>query len=143
MELSHLNHSLYARPVTAAVEGHARRNDRERELTPGHNSAVTKRPSADQHRHSDRIRRDDGQRRLHNEQELRRQYADQELAFARNPNASSFGEQMAVASQQARHLHTKRSYTTPAMVSARGREANRRYLDASMSKQAHFIDEVV
>jgi hypothetical protein len=143
MELSHLNQSLYPRPVTAAVEGHSRQDERERELTPGTSAAVKRRASTDQRRHSERIRREESQRRLHNEQAMRRHHADQELEIARNPNASSFGEQMAVASRQARHLHTKRGYTPPALVSARGREANRRYLDASMSNQARFIDEVV
>lgn len=69
--------------------------------------------------------------------------ADQELEIARNPNGFSFGEQLAVASQQARHFHHKRGYTPPALISARGREANRRYLDTPLSNQSRFIDEVV
>jgi len=143
MELSHLNQSLYPRPVTAAVEGHSRQDGSDRELTPYTSASVKRRASTDQHRHSDRVRREESQRRMHDQQALRRHHVDQELEIARNPNASSFGEQMAVASRQARHSHTKRGYTPPALVSARGREANRRYLDAPMSNQARFIDEVV
>ncbi|MBI1421990.1 MAG: hypothetical protein GC149_00905 [Gammaproteobacteria bacterium] len=144
MELAHLQQSLYPRAVTASGEGNLRRDGQEREFSPGHASSVKKQSSMEaQQQRLERVRRDDAERRGFEEQAVRQYQAQQDPDTLGYTNASVFGDRLAMASRQARQSQARRGYVPPAMVSARGREANRSYLDVANSHQPRFIDEIV
>jgi len=144
MELRHLNQGLYPRAVNASVEGQLRQDGQGRGLTPESTSSVKKGASTEiQHGQRRQLQRDATERQISNDQSTQRRNAEQERAIGGYAEASTFGDQLAVASRQARQSQTRRSYTPPAFESARGREANRRYLDVSSSNLPRFIDEVV
>jgi hypothetical protein len=144
MELGHLNQSLYPRAVTPSVEGRLRQDGQERELSSDYTSPVNNRASnAIQQGRAQRVQRDETERRRFDQESIQRQNAQQEQEISGYSNAASFGDRMAVASQQARQSHARRGYSAPALVSARGREANRRYLETSLSNQPRFVDELV
>lgn len=144
MELSHLNQRLYPRAISASVEGQLRQDGNERGTTPEPATSVKKGAAAAvQREQSQQVRRDEAQRRIFDEQRSQRRNAEHEREITGYADSSAIGDRMAVASRQARQTHTRRSYSPPALISARGREANRRYLDTSFSNQARFIDELV
>jgi hypothetical protein len=143
MELSHLNQRLYPRAISASVEGQLRQDGNERGTAPEPAISVKKGAAAVQREQSQQVRRDEAQRRIFDEQRAQRRNAEHEREITSYADSSAIGDRMAVASRQARQTHTRRSYSPPALVSARGREANRRYLDTSFSNQARFIDELV
>lgn len=143
MQLGQLNQSLYPRAINPSTEGNKRQDGQEREIRPGV-AASTKRPQSAPGRGDARIHRDDRERHYQHEQKLRRESARQEQEYSDfTSRAASYGEQLAQASRQARHMHQRRSYSPPALVSAKGREANRRYLETGQASQARFIDEVI
>lgn len=131
MDLTHLNHNLYPRAVTASVEGRLRPEHADHTATDSHKPPVPMTPA----------------RRQAQRAETARQYQQQEaIQWPKSDpgrDSPAFGEQMAVASRQARQTHARRAYSAPPLVSARGREANRRYLDSSLASQPRLIDEVV
>lgn len=144
MELGHLNQSLYPRAVSPTVEGKLRQDGGQRGVNPEYAASGQKAPaSAVRRDHGQRIQRDGAQRRMQDERAIHRHSREQEQEFANYTHAAAYGDRMAVASRQARQTHHRRSYSPPALVSARGREANRRYLDTSVSQPARIIDEVV
>ena len=141
MELGHLNQSLYPRAVTASVEGKSRQDGQGRGIHSGHTASVKKGSAAAVER--ERVQRQQSERRQTDQQSVNRHNAEQDPEYAGFTSASAFGDRLAVATKQARQTQTRRGYSPPALVSARGREANRRYLDASLANQSRFIDEVV
>ena len=144
MELNHLKQNLYSRAVTPSVEGQLRHDGHDRGMGPESPSFVRKEaPDAVQRQRSQQVRRDEVDRRNYSEQSAQRRTAEYGHDLAGFSEATSFGDRLAVATRQARQTQSKRGYSSPALVSARGREANRRYLDASLSNQPRFIDELV
>ena len=143
MELGHLNQSLYPRAIKPSVEGQIRQEG-QGGITPDPASAVKKGAADAIHRHqSQQARRDETDRRITNEQTVQRHAAEHGHELGGYSEASSVGDQLAVASRQARQTQARRGYSPPALLSSRGREANRRYLDATLSNQPRFIDELV
>lgn len=143
MDLSYINHNRYPRAVNASVEGRLRHGESEQEFATYSTSGQPQRVTTEHGQSPISSRPNQPQQRQ----------GRQEAAHGRNPDSTqamggysgnpAFGEQMAVASRQARQAHAHRSYTPPARVSTRGQEANRRYLETSLSNQHRFIDEMV
>lgn len=136
MDLTNINHKTYPRAVEATAEGHLRP------------AASTQRPS---HTHQGTHTSMPARKRAAQHAEVARQYQEQRAdqwgtggqRSADEAGSSGFGDQLAAASRQARQSHVRRRYSPPALISARGHEANRRYLDTSLSSQPRIIDEVV
>lgn len=144
MELSHLNQSLYQRAITASVEGQLNQEGQGRGLTPEAATSVKKEvPAAIQRHRNQQQRLDDVQRRVQSEQQAQRYVAGHEHDSTSYAEAANLGDQLAVASRQARQSRARRSYTPAALVSATGQEANRRYLDVLAAAQPRFVDEIV
>jgi len=141
MDLSYINHSLYPRAVNASAKGRLRHGETEQEFAT-YSTSRTPDTAATEHQQRPSSSRSSQSRQRQGEQQAgrpgRNPHSDQAMA-----GNMGFGEQMAVATRQARQAHVRRGYTVPALVSARGREANRRYLETSMSNQHRFIDEMV
>lgn len=143
MELSHLNQSLYQRAISASVEGQSRQ-DGQKGLTPESPTNVKKDTTAPVQRHKAQQQRiDDIQRRVQNEQLEQRSGSGHEREAGGYTEAASVGDQLAMASRQARQTRVRRNYAPPALVSATGQEANRVYLDVHAAAQPRFIDEIV
>lgn len=143
MDLSYLNHSLYPRAVNASVEGHLRRGESEQKLTARSAFRRHDTPAAASQPRPSSARSNLAEQRHGEQQAAQGRNPDSGQVMAGYAGASDFGAQMKVASRQARQSHARRGYHVPALVSARGREANRRYLETSLSNQHRFIDEMV
>ena len=144
MELGHLSPSYYPRTVNASMEGQLRQDGQQRGASPESTSSIKKGVSAAVQRERNQLsQREQSERRLGDERSTQSHVAEQAPAFDGFAESANFGNRLAVASRQARQTHAKRDGTSPAVVSAKGREANRRYLDTALSNQTRFVDELV
>lgn len=134
MDLTPINHKTYPRAVTASSEGHLRSE-----------STAPKSSYAQRHEQAPTL----AQKRESHPAEVARQYQEQraDLSASRQRGGkhgnNRLEEQLAEASRRSRSTHVRRRYSPPALISSRGHEANRRYLDTSMTGQPRIIDEVV